>query len=301
MVKQNNSKKSKENSKKNSTMTNRGQYRTRKCLNDTQKIEYDKVKTAIIGSWQMANNHGSYKSAAIREQHLINFMQQITQINGEPIELYKKLLMGVLKDQARSNKVLREPSKTSHHHPPAKFMFDGLADNDEDDNDETRANPLEDFAKTAKLQIWAKNLPDNYWEKALQDDDMKGLEQYFDDVTDTVREGLAILLAQHHQTVAHLEDKLRIVESQLEHVKEDNNALKTQLSDYQTLISKVNALTTVKSQKLSWWCNKLNWFLDQQKAVGGYKDTTLNNTRQYVTGWLNFLAKKGLTGREDPE
>ena len=100
-------------------------------------------------------------------------------------------------------------------------MLDGLPAND------TRADSIEDFARTAEMQVWANNLPAEYWEKVLKDDDMKGLEQYFGDITDTMKKGLAILLARHHHRVAHFQNELRTIESRLEHVQEDNQALKT--------------------------------------------------------------------------
>ena len=132
MTKQN-SDKSKKPPKPTSSMTNRAEYRTRNCLNDDQKIAYDKVKRAIIDSWQKAKNHGSYKSAAIREEHLSSFMNMYPKINDEPIKRYKKLLMGVLKDQAKSNKVLKEEgmNKTALIQTSFEEPFDDeLAGND---------------------------------------------------------------------------------------------------------------------------------------------------------------------------
>ena len=135
MTKQNYSKKSKANSKKKSStpiMTNRGEYRTRKCLKDDQRIEYDKVKTAIIEAWQTKKMHGSYRTAAICEEHLNGFMEVYPKINNEPIKMYKKLLMGVLKDQQKSKRVLREEgsNKTLLIQTETPVMLDGLLGND---------------------------------------------------------------------------------------------------------------------------------------------------------------------------
>jgi len=128
------------------------------------------------------------------------------------------------------------------------------------------------------------------------------LDAYFEDVTDKVRQGLGILVARHHAALASLEEELRTAERRLKQAEGDNEVLRARLAECQLIVSKVNALTAGPTrQKLGWWQGKLDWFLQQQEAVGGYKDTTLSNTKQYVKGWLTFLAKAGERRGDDPD